>query len=142
MSLESLYQEIIMEHFKAPRNRGEITAPDVSISMNNPFCGDEITLHLQIQSGKISDVKFRGRGCAISQASASLMTELLKGKPLPDAAGFASVFKKMMRGEAKSAETEPLGDLVALEGVRKFPVRVKCALLAWSAFEEGVKGKK
>ncbi|MBI2920589.1 MAG: SUF system NifU family Fe-S cluster assembly protein [Planctomycetes bacterium] len=142
MSLESLYQEIIMEHFKAPRNRGEITTPDVSISMNNPFCGDEITLHLSLQNGRIADVKFRGRGCAISQASASLMTELFKGLPLANASTFASTFKKMMRGEAKSNETEPLGDLVALEGVRKFPVRVKCALLAWSAFEEGVKGKK
>jgi nitrogen fixation protein NifU and related proteins len=142
MSLESLYQEIIMEHFKAPRNRGEIATPDVSISMNNPFCGDDITLHLALKDGKVSDVKFRGRGCAISQASASLMTEILKGKPVSDAMSSAALFKKMMRGETKKHEADPLGDIVALEGVRKFPVRVKCALLAWSAFEEGVKGKK
>ncbi|MEK7466699.1 MAG: Fe-S cluster assembly sulfur transfer protein SufU [Planctomycetota bacterium] len=142
MSLESLYQEIIMEHFKAPRNRGEIATPDVSISMNNPFCGDDITLHLALKDGKVSDVKFRGRGCAISQASASLMTEILKGKPMAEAMSSASLFKKMMRGETKKHEADPLGDIVALEGVRKFPVRVKCALLAWSAFEEGVKGKK
>lgn len=142
MSLESLYQEIIMEHFKAPRNRGEIATPDVSVSMNNPFCGDDITLHLAIKEGKVSEVKFRGRGCAISQASASLMTEILKGKPLAEANASAALFKKMMRGETKKHEADSLGDIVALEGVRKFPVRVKCALLAWSAFEEGVKGKK
>ena len=142
MSLESLYQEIIMEHFKAPRNRGEIATPDVSISMNNPFCGDDITLHVALKDGKVSDVKFRGRGCAISQASASLMTEILKGKPVADAMASANLFKKMMRGETKKHEADPLGDIVALEGVRKFPVRVKCALLAWSAFEVGVKGKK
>lgn len=142
MSLESLYQEIIMEHFKAPRNRGEIATPDVSISMNNPFCGDDITLHVSLKDGKVADVKFRGRGCAISQASASLMTEILKGKPMAEAMSSAALFKKMMRGETKKHEADPLGDIVALEGVRKFPVRVKCALLAWSAFEEGVKGKK
>jgi nitrogen fixation NifU-like protein len=142
MSLESLYQEIIMEHFKAPRNRGDIASPSVCVSMNNPFCGDDLTLHLALADGKVSDVKFRGRGCAISQASASLMTELIKGKPLGEVQTHLASFKKLMRGEAKEAESEPLGDIVALEGVRKFPVRVKCALLAWSALEEGVKGKK
>lgn len=142
MSLESLYQEIILEHYKSPRNFGKLDHPASTVHHENPSCGDQIGLQVAVDdSNKIVDIKFYGRGCAISLASASMMTEAVKGKPLDEARRIISRFKQMFTGgllpaaEAAMPEVD-LGDLEALEGVKKFPTRVKCATLAWGALEK------
>ena len=104
--------------------------------MNNPLCGDVIELHLTLEDGTIVDAGFEGQGCSISQAAASMMTDRLKGRSIEDALALDDTFTRMLRGDADAAEDEDLGDLRALAGVAKFPVRVKCALLAWNCLEE------
>lgn len=136
MSLEALYQEVIMEHYRRPRNRGELPNPSVSVQLDNPLCGDEITLELLLEGGRVADARFRGRGCSISQASASMMTEAVKGKTVEEAEALVSQVHRMLKGDASAAEG--LGDLEALQGVAKFPVRIKCALLAWEALDKGL----
>ena len=130
--LEEMYKAIILEHYKSPRNRGRLEAPTITQAGHNPSCGDELELQLLVEEGAIRDVRFDGHGCAISQASASLMTQALKGKPLPEALELAAKFQAMIRG----AEPDPaLGDLAALQGISKLHARVKCATLAWSTLE-------
>jgi nitrogen fixation NifU-like protein len=138
-ALQSLYQELILQHYRHPRNRGEMEEPDVEIHMNNPTCGDEITVQLRIRDERIEQICFRGHGCSISQASASMMTQQLTGASLADADTLAKRFTEMMHGSAEAAADKSLGDLRALAGVAKFPVRIKCALLAWNATEEARK---
>ena len=104
--------------------------------MNNPTCGDEIVLQLRVRDGAIEEVRFAGQGCSISQASASMMTQQLRGKPLAEAGALAARFREMLHGSAEAARDKALGDLRALAGVAKFPVRVRCAMLAWNALEE------
>jgi nitrogen fixation NifU-like protein len=133
--LSSLFQELILEHYKRPRNKGEMEAPDREIHMRNPSCGDEIKLQLRLRDGRIEDARFTGVGCSISQASVSMMTDRVKGRPIDDAEALAVRFTEMMRGDADAARDRELGDLRALAGVAKFPVRVKCALLGWNALE-------
>jgi nitrogen fixation NifU-like protein len=129
--LEDLYREVILEHYKSPRNRGQVEAPGaLRVELQNPTCGDEIQLSLDVRDGVVVDARFTGRGCSISMASASLMTEALKGRPVADALRLAGDFKAMLAG---APPAEGLGDLVALSGVSRFPVRVKCATLAWNA---------
>jgi len=137
--LQSLYQQVILEHYRKPRNRGEIAEPDAEVHMNNPTCGDEIRIQLRVRDGRVDDVKFGGQGCSISQASASMMTKQLLGKTLDEAHALAARFTEMMHGSEDAAADKALGDLRALAGVAKFPVRVRCALLAWNAMEEATR---
>jgi nitrogen fixation NifU-like protein len=135
-ALGALYQELILDHYRHPRHRGEMEAPDVEVRMNNPTCGDEIVLQLRVRDGAVEEVRFAGQGCSISQASASMMAQQVAGKPLAEADALAARFREMLHGGAEAAKDRALGDLRALAGVAKFPVRVRCAMLAWNALEE------
>ncbi len=135
--IEELYREVILEHFKAPRNKGAIAQPSNKADGVNPLCGDQITITASVENGKVKDVKFQGQGCAISQSSASMMTAVVKGKSLGEARAITKTFKTMFGIDDTSlteeaAPKDQIGDLEALEGVKKYPVRIKCALLAWN----------
>jgi nitrogen fixation NifU-like protein len=136
--LDDLYKEVILDHYRSPRNRHKIDGAEVHLHRDNPLCGDEIDLYVDIADGQVTAVGFEGRGCSISQASVSMMTEKLKGLSLTEAEGLANTFKQMMQGESPG-DQDSLGDLMALQGVQKYPVRIKCALLAWNALLEGIK---
>ena len=136
--LNSLFQELILEHYKRPRNKGVLPDADVSVHMNNPTCGDEVHLQLRLKDGVIEEARFVGEGCSISQASISMMTQLVKGRTAAEALALADRFTAMMRGDAEAARDRSMGDLRSLAGVAKFPVRVKCALLGWNALEESL----
>jgi nitrogen fixation NifU-like protein len=130
--LDSLYKEIILDHYKRPRNRGELHPHTVRHEGVNPSCGDELELYLLIADDKVEDVRFVGEGCAISQASASMMTQALKGLSLAEARSLAADFKEMIHGKPPS---ERLGDLKLLQGISKLHARVKCATLPWMTLE-------
>ncbi len=137
--LEDLYREIILDHYKNPRNRGVLAPPAVRSEGHNPLCGDEIEVYLDVQDGVVADVKISGQGCSISQSSASMMSAAVKGKKVDDVRALVSRFRNMMSIEEGDADTSvPLGDLEALQGVVKFPVRIKCAVLAWNTLAEGL----
>ena len=137
VELDELYREIILDHYRSPRNRGSLDQPSASGEGDNPLCGDEVRVDLDIRDGRVSDVRFEAKGCSISQASASMMTEAIKGLSLEEAESLFEMFKGLMYG-ADQVDVEVLGDLEALQGVRKFPVRVKCATLAWNTLEEAL----
>ncbi|MGE7691498.1 Fe-S cluster assembly sulfur transfer protein SufU [Lysinibacillus sp. NPDC097214] len=137
-NLDQLYRSVIMDHYKNPRNKGSIENDAVTIDMNNPTCGDRIHLTLKVTDGIVEDAKFDGEGCSISMSSASMMTQLIKGKKIEEALELADVFSKMMMGEDYSDKYD-LEDVEALQGVSQFPARIKCATLAWKAMEKGVK---
>ena len=137
--LSSLYQQLILEHYRNPRNKAELDEKSVEIHMANPVCGDEIRLQLRIEGDEIADVKFVGQGCSISQAAVSMMTTLLQGRKLDEAERLAGRFTEMMHGDEEAAKDRALGDLRALQGVSKFPVRIKCALLGFDALQEALK---
>jgi nitrogen fixation protein NifU and related proteins len=137
-SLDELYKEVILDHYRSPRNRGKLEPSDFDLHRDNPLCGDEIHVYAQVEDGRITGISFEGKGCSISQASVSMMTEKIKGLSAEDAEGLANQFKSMMQGEDPQ-DPERLGDLVALQGVQKYPVRIKCALLGWNTFLEGLK---
>ncbi|OLC05207.1 MAG: SUF system NifU family Fe-S cluster assembly protein [Gemmatimonadetes bacterium 13_1_40CM_4_69_8] len=139
--LSALYQELILDHYRRPRNKGTLDGATHSVSLNNPLCGDEIDLQLQVEGGAIKAVRFVGRGCSISQASASMMTQLLKEKAVPQALALAERMSAMMQGDETAAGDKSLGDLRALAGVSKFPIRIKCALLPWNALTDAFKGQ-
>jgi nitrogen fixation NifU-like protein len=142
--LEDLYREIILDHYRSPRNRGELPVPPARVETGfNPLCGDEITVYLQLEDDRVVDIKLDGQGCSISQSSASMMSTAVKGRTLDEARAVIRTFKGMMsvhehRLDGADAAPEPtgpevsLGDLEALQGVVKFPVRIKCATLAWN----------
>jgi nitrogen fixation NifU-like protein len=134
---DELYRDIILDHYKNPRNKGDLDPADVHVSANNPLCGDEVTItaRLSPDGSQVADLHFSGRGCSISMASASMMTEQVVGKPLPEALRVISSFKEMMLAEGDAAE---LGDLEALQGVKKYPVRIKCAVLPWNSLLQGL----
>jgi nitrogen fixation protein NifU and related proteins len=134
--LESLYQEIIASHSRGPRNNRELEHADVRVQRHNPSCGDEIRLSIRMEGGRIVGIGFTGEGCSISQASASMMTVLLEGRTLAEAEELTRTFAELVQGRATPAATRTLGELRALGGVAKFPVRVRCALLAWDALRE------
>ena len=134
--LRQLYQEVILDHYRKPRNKGVVDESTHNLTLNNPLCGDVIELLLTVRDGKIIDAGFEGHGCSISQASASMMTERLKGRSIVEALTLDATFTRMLHGDASAAADEELGDLRALAGVSQFPVRVKCALLAWNCLEE------
>ncbi|MDN4492924.1 Fe-S cluster assembly sulfur transfer protein SufU [Ureibacillus aquaedulcis] len=136
-NLDQLYRSVIMDHYKKPRNKGSLEGDSVTIDMNNPTCGDRIHLTLKMNDGIVEDAKFDGEGCSISMSSASMMTEVIKGKKLEEALELAQIFSNMMLGEDYSDKYD-LGDVEALQGVSKFPARIKCATLAWKAMEKGV----
>lgn len=137
--LSALYQELILDHYRRPRNKGALEHPTHAVSLTNPLCGDEIDLQLRVDGGVIKEVGFVGRGCSISQASASMMTQLLKDRTLSQAVALAERMSAMMQGDEAAARDKALGDLRALAGVAKFPVRIKCALLPWNALSDAVK---
>lgn len=141
MSLEGLYQEIILDHYKSPRNQGKLENPDISISESNPLCGDEICVQAHLDGKTLKDIRFEGKGCSISLASASMMTEALKGRDGAHAQKYIDGIKAMMHGEGKLTDDE-LGDMEALKGVSDFPARVKCALLPWTTLEKAMNEKK
>jgi nitrogen fixation NifU-like protein len=141
-NLDQLYRSVIMDHYKKPRNKGSLDENSVTIDMNNPTCGDRIHLTLKIEDDVVQDAKFDGEGCSISMSSASMMTETIKGKNVEEALQLVDVFSKMMLGEEIDDDImDELGDVAALQGVSKFPARIKCATLAWKALEKGVKSE-
>ena len=154
--LEDLYREIILDHYRSPRNRGELDSPPAHrVEGFNPLCGDEVVLSMMVEDGKLADLKIGGSGCSISQSSASLMSAAVKGRPLAEVRQLINTFKGMMsiheaslehdgdRDGAEASEPEEidldkLGELAALQGVVKFPVRIKCATLSWNALAQGL----
>jgi nitrogen fixation protein NifU and related proteins len=138
-NLDQLYRSVIMDHYKNPRNKGSLEDESVTIDMNNPTCGDRIHLTLKVEDGIVQDAKFDGEGCSISMSSASMMTQIIKGRKKEEALELAEIFSKMMLGEEFDVDKYDLGDVEALQGVAKFPARIKCATLAWKAMEKGVK---
>jgi nitrogen fixation NifU-like protein len=150
MSIEELYREVILDHNRNPRNRGTLTEPDAHAEGNNPLCGDEMSLDLRLEDDRVVEVAIQGQGCSISQSSASMMSQAIKGKTLEEVGRLITTFKAMMDIEAPAtgAGLDPgrpgavLGDLEALQGVRKFPVRIKCANLAWTTLEEALKSRQ
>lgn len=133
MQLDDLYRRVIMDHYKSPRNSGQLEG-GVTIEMNNPTCGDKISLQLEVEDGIVKNAKFVGDGCSISMSSASMMTVAVKGKTLDEVVALADNFSSMMKGEAIEFDYE---DIDALSGVSKFPARIKCATLAWNAVRKG-----
>jgi nitrogen fixation NifU-like protein len=125
-----------MDHYKNPRNKG-ILDNSLTVDMNNPTCGDRIRLTLYLEDGVVKDAKFEGEGCSISMSSASMMTQAIKGKTLDEALKLSEIFSNMMLGKEYNDDID-LGDIEALQGVTKFPARIKCATLAWKAMEKGV----
>ncbi len=137
-NLDSLYRQVIMDHYKKPRNKGVLEDNSLTINMNNPTCGDRIQLSLKLDDGKVVDAKFEGEGCSISMSSASMMTQAIKGKNIEEALKLSEIFSQIMQGKDYDEELD-LGDIEALSGVSKFPARIKCATLAWKAMEKGLK---
>jgi len=137
-ALNALYQEVLLDHYRRPRNRGTLAESDVTVDKKNPLCGDEITLQVHFDGDMVKDVKFTGQGCAISQASASMMTQALKGRSRAEVEAIARRFTEMLHGDDAAARDAALGDLRALAGVSRLPVRLKCAMLAWGAFAEAL----
>ncbi|HLS36122.1 MAG TPA: SUF system NifU family Fe-S cluster assembly protein [Bacillota bacterium] len=135
-NLDALYRQVIMDHYQHPRNRGTLDDETVSFEMNNPSCGDRIMVHLDVNDGIVTDIKFEGEGCSISMASASMMTEAVKGGKVDEGLKMSETFSQMMLGE--DVNINELGDIAALQGVSQFPARIDCATLAWKAFEKSV----
>jgi nitrogen fixation NifU-like protein len=139
VALDDLYKEVILDHYKSPRNKRALPGAERSCTKNNPLCGDEITVHAHLDDGRVAEVTFEGQGCSISQASASMLTESITGKAVEDAQALAGEFRGMMEGRVEPTEEE-FGDLVALKGVVKYPVRIKCAVLAWDVLQDALAG--
>lgn len=142
-NLDVLYRQVIMDHYKNPRNRGVIEDDSLTINMNNPTCGDRIQLTLKVENDIVVDAKFEGEGCSISMSSASMMTQAIKGKPIEEALELAHTFSDMVQGKDIEVDEDlDLGDIEALSGVCKFPARIKCATLAWKAMEKALHEEK
>jgi nitrogen fixation NifU-like protein len=139
VALDELYKEVILDHYKSPRNKRELPNASSSCSRNNPLCGDEIEVALRVDDGVVTEATFQGAGCSISQSSASMMTEAVTGRKVDDALGLAASFRGMMAGEVEPDE-DTFGDLVALKGVVKYPIRIKCAVLAWDVLQDALQG--
>ena len=139
MALDDIYKETILDHYKNPRNKRELPGASVTSTRNNPLCGDEVTVSATLDQGTIREVAFLGTGCSISQSSASMMTESVSGKSVDDAMALAGDVRGMLAGQVEPDE-DAFGDLVALKGVVKYPIRIKCAVLAWDVLQEAVSG--
>ena len=141
--VKDLYQELIVDHSKRPRNFGKLEGADHEATGHNPLCGDKVTVFLKVEDGTVQDVHFQGVGCAISTASASLMTERIKGKPVAEAEALFEEFHELVTtGNTQPGAMEHLGKLQALSGVKEFPLRVKCATLAWHTFHAALRGEE
>lgn len=144
MSLEELYREVILDHYRNPRNRSALATPTAIAEGVNPLCGDEVTVELEIQDGIVTGVSVRGQGCSISQSSASMMSEAIKGKTVGEIEELEHRFKSMLSTEEGELELDPnrpgavLGDLEALQGVKNYPVRIKCASLPWATLADAL----
>ena len=137
MELDSLYQEVILDHYRSPHHKGLSADKDIQVHHNNPSCGDEVTLNLSMKGGVVTDLTWDGVGCSISMASTSVMSDLLVGKDYKDAMNILGNFVELMQSKGQSAGDESvLDDAVAFAGVSKFPARIKCALLGWMAFKD------
>ncbi|GIP38342.1 iron-sulfur cluster assembly scaffold protein NifU [Paenibacillus sp. J31TS4] len=139
MQLDDLYRRVIMDHYKNPRNRGQFEDGGFTIDLNNPTCGDKISLQMKVEDGVVQDARYTGEGCSISMSSASMMTDAVKGKTLEEALQLAENFSQLMQGNNVEFEYE---DIEALSGVNKFPARIKCATLAWNAMRKGIEQAK
>jgi nitrogen fixation NifU-like protein len=139
VALDDIYKEVILDHYKSPRNKRELPGAELTCTRNNPLCGDEITVFAHVEDGKIREVTFQGAGCSISQSSASMMTEAVNDTTVDDALELASEFRGMMAGDVEPTE-DRFGDLMALKGVVKYPIRIKCAVLAWDVLQEALDG--
>jgi len=147
-NLEDLYREIILDHYRSPRNRGELASPPaIRVEGFNPLCGDELVVYLEVRDGVLVDIKLTGHGCSISQASSSLMSAAVKGKTVDEVRALIMKFKQLMtlqeatlqeNGEPEELNLRSLGEIAALAGVVKFPVRIKCATLAWNTLSQGL----
>lgn len=137
--LQDLYQEILLDHYKRPRNFGPLAASDGDAEGHNPLCGDRVEVHVKLDGDRLTDVRFEGSGCAISTASASMMTEAVRGRTRQEAAALYERFHELVTGAAP-ADDERLGELASLGGVREFPMRVKCATLAWHTLRAALEG--
>jgi nitrogen fixation NifU-like protein len=138
VNLDEVYQELILDHYKKPRCRGVLLNPDRTIDLNNPLCGDQISLTMKFQGEVISEIAFEGHGCSISQATASIMAELLRSKTKDEARRLSALFRKMIKSETEGDALNDLGDALALEGVKRHSARVKCALLAWDCVDRAL----
>ena len=140
MSLQELYRQVILDHYRNPRHRTPLSNPDVSSEGANPLCGDEVRVDLQLQNDRISGISVTGKGCSISQSSASLMSEAISGNPIPTVLDLSRRFQDLMGVPAECSESgfSDLGDLLALAGVRRYPVRIKCATLSWVTLEQAL----
>ncbi|MED2037926.1 iron-sulfur cluster assembly scaffold protein SufU [Bacillus wiedmannii] len=139
-NLDTLYRQVIMDHYKNPRNNG-VLEDSVTVNLNNPTCGDRIQLTMKVEEGIVQEAKFEGEGCSISMSSASMMTQAVKGKKIEEALQLSEIFSDMMLGKEYDDSID-LGDIEALQGVCKFPARIKCATLAWKALEKGLNEDK
>lgn len=137
-NLDNLYRQVIMDHYKNPRNKGVLEEGSLTVNMNNPTCGDRIQLTMKVEDGKVIDSKFDGEGCSISMSSASMMTQAIKGRSVEEAVKLSKIFSDIMQGNDYDEDDLDLGDIEALQGVAKFPARIKCATLAWKAMEKGL----
>jgi len=138
--IKDLYREVILQHYQSPTNRREIADPDLQLSASNPLCGDELAIFVRLADERIADAAFQARGCSISQASADIMADAVKGKTLDEALAEIQRFERMMQGE--TPEGEPPAELEALVSVRRFPVRVKCALMPWTTLGEAIEQRR
>jgi len=136
--LDELYREVILDHFKSPTHSGELPDAQIKVDGANPLCGDELAFHVKLSDGRIGQVRFKGKGCAISQAAASMLAGQIEGKTVEETRRVIEAMKELMQGQ-EPGESLDLGDLEALSGVRKFPVRVKCAALSWNVVEQGLR---
>ena len=139
MALDDIYKEVILDHYKNPRNKRELPGAELQRHANNPLCGDEITVFAHVEDGSIAEVAFQGAGCSISQSSASMMTEAIAGADVDEAKALAADFRGMMGGDTEPDE-DRFGDLVALKGVVQYPIRIKCAVLAWDVLQDALEG--
>lgn len=136
--MTDLYSDILLDHYKLPRNKGKLAEETHSMEGKNPLCGDELILHLKLVDDRIADISFEGNGCAISMASASMLTEDLKGRTIAEVQKRIEQFRSFIR-EGKEPDGEPMDDMTSLAGVAQLPVRVKCATLPWTTMEEALK---
>jgi nitrogen fixation NifU-like protein len=139
VALDEIYKEVILDHYKNPRNKREVPGAELTCSKNNPLCGDEVTVFVHEEDGKLHEVGFLGQGCSISQSSASMMTEAVTGATREEAEDLIARIRGMMAGEVEPDE-DAFGELVALKGVVKYPVRIKCAVLPWDVLQEALAG--
>ncbi|MBN1541180.1 SUF system NifU family Fe-S cluster assembly protein [candidate division KSB1 bacterium] len=137
MALDDLYQEILLDHYKNPRNQGKMSDPDKRLQAKNPFCGDEVTLNLKFDGDRVREISFEGQGCVISQASVSLLTHYVKGKTVDQILELIERFQALVKGEIDQLDPQ-VEELMALQGVSEFPTRIKCATLAWNTLKKAL----